>query len=323
MDNPERISVDIGQIEKIGLTLSEISGVTPFDFCDPVAGAGLYPPVGSEIAVDYFFAATLHQYGFWLDDGERYQAPYYGRIDGEAYKGSEFLWKTWLRAAAEIPDFLSPRHQSELGREELEHVFRTDDGPGTLPMLDSHLELARAFGRDLLTLGVTPAELVRTANESPNALATFLGTCSRLGGYDADPLNKKASLLAIILKNRPERFLQVNDGDLRPIVDYHIQRTFLRTGMVKVEHAALESALADRRFVDSRTEEEIRRTVYRAVELLADASGKDVAAIDFFFFSFRKLCHEVGEPDCGRCRVAKTCARNAHLFQPVFRTTFY
>jgi len=318
-----KVVIDTHLVERVAELMKEITDVRPYGFCDESFGVGLFPPEGAGIAVDYFFASTLHQYGFWTDDARGYVEPYYGTVDGRSRKGAEFMFRAFMRKAEEDPAFLSPARQAGIAEEELLDAFRTDDGPCRLPMFDTHLELARAYGRDMLELGLSPLDLVNAANESDNPFETFVEFCDRLGGYKEDPLRKKTSLLLVILKNRPERFLRVADQELIPIVDYHIQRSFLRTGMVKICDAALGRKLEQRRFVLQDEEEELRRTVYGAVELLSSLSGKDIAAIDWFFFSFRKLCHEMKEPECSICQVRQVCRKHRTLFQPVFRTTCY
>ena len=62
-----------------------------------------------------------------------------------------------------------------------------------------------------------------------------------------DPLRKKSTLLAIILQQRPERFLRVEPSErVPPIIDYHLQRSCLRTGLVRVRDAALREKLLAR-----------------------------------------------------------------------------
>ena len=315
--------VDQGQVEEVVRCVAMLDDVVPYDFANPAFGEGLFPEPGSPLALDYFFAVTLHQYGFWSDDGAGYAEPYYGLLDGISRKGAEFMFRAYMKKAEADPGFLTPERQASLSREELEDVLATDDGPCVLPMFDTHLELARAYGFDMLSQGLSPEKIVDISNSRQDPFRTFVEFCERIGGYQEDPLRKKTSLLAIILKNRPEAFLNIENSDLVPVVDYHIQRTFLRTGMVEIEDLDLRRKVAARRFLQTNEEDALRRTVYEAVELLEVLSGKDVAAIDWFFFSFRKLCHEMTDPACERCPVAAVCKRYVELFQPVFRTTFY
>jgi len=266
---------------------------------------------------------TLHQYGFWSDDGGRYTGPYYGRIGSTREKGSDFMWKAVYRKVLEDPGFLEPGRLANLSRDEWCRVFLTDDGECDLPMMDSHFEFVRAYGSDLVEASLTPAAIVAGARAASHPASHFLELCGRLSGYREDPLRKKAALLMVIMKNRPEGFLEVDEADLVPIVDYHIQRLFLRTGMVEVLAPEVRARLAARRFLEAAEEAAVRQAVFDAFEELAARSGKDIASLDFFFFSFRKRCDEVARPECDRCRLHQACRQRTDLFQPVFRTTFY
>ena len=48
-----------------------------------------------------------------------------------------------------------------------------------------------------------------------------------------------------------------------------------------------------------------------------------MGAVDWFFFSARRRCPEMIEPDCPNCPVDPVCAHRKELFQPVRRTSFY
>jgi hypothetical protein len=303
--------------------LGGLPAVAPADFTPGCKGPDLFPAVGDPAALDFFCAVTLHQYGFWSDDGAGYVEPYFGMLDGRLRKGAEFMFRAYLRAAQADPRFLAPERQAELRAGELSWVLAEDDGECRIPMFESHLELAKGCGRHFVEHGTGPAALIAAANASPHPYESFVFSFGRVPGYAEDPLRKKLSLLAIMLKNRPERFLEIGSADLRPVVDYHVQRTFLRTGMVEIDDPALRSRVAARRFLAAAEEETIRRAVFDAVDMLCAVSHKDVAGIDWFFFSLRRKCYEMQAPDCASCAVDAVCGHHVELFQPIVRTTFY
>ena len=283
----------------------------------------MFPPEGNVWAIDYFFAVTLHQYGFWTDDGAGYVEPYYGILDGERRKGAEFMFRAMLKTAQNFPAFLAPDGQAAATREQVAAAFSEDDGECRLPMFESHLQLTNEYGQYLLARDLDPQQIVAEANRAESPIKKFVSIMRNVPGYGEDPLQKKLFLLAIILKNRPEGFLDISGSDLRPVVDYHIQRTFLRTGMVQVAHGDLRTALTTRRFLSFAQEKSIRRDVYEAVDELCRASGKDIASIDWLFFKLRKTCHEMKIPDCPTCPVKDVCQQHTELFQPIVRTTYY
>ena len=137
-------------------------------------------------------------------------------------------------------------------------------------------------------------------------------------------MQKKAMLLAIALENRPEKFLPVRDPESAvPIIDYHLQRSALRTGLVRVGDEELQQKLLRRELLREEEEGAVREATYEAIGKLMDRSGLSAAAVDWFFFQNRTRCPEMTEPDCPACPVEAICARETKLFQPVWRTTAY
>jgi hypothetical protein len=173
-------------------------------------------------------------------------------------------------------------------------------------------------------LGTTPVEMVRAAADTARPLRALLRLLDHVGGYREDPWRKKSALLAVILRQRPEAFLPAAAGDdSPPIVDYHVQRTALRTGMVDIADPSLRAAVIGRRLVDASAEAAIRAATFSAVQSLADQSGRAMGAVDWFLFQMRHRCPEMTPPQCSTCPAEPACEQRVELFQPVFRTTAY
>ncbi|MFQ5350868.1 MAG: PfkB family carbohydrate kinase, partial [Thermoanaerobaculia bacterium] len=314
-----RCRVDRPTIARIAPAVAGLAEVEAFPFVGP-----LFPPPGHPRALDVFFAATLQQFGFWITEEERYARPMIASLGGEALKGSDFLWAAYRRWLGEAPSDLTPEGQSRMTLALLTLRLRDDDGNAPLPALEARLRLAGSFGRDLLAMGTTPQAIVATANLQPRPVAALLSALDHLGGYKEDPLRKKSALLALILRQRPEGFLRRVEGDaIPPIVDYHVQRGCLRTGVVRVDDAALAGRLTDRRLVEPADERAVRQASYQAMLELVEASGRPMEVVDGFFFRNRTRCPEMTDPDCGACPLDDVCAKEKRLFQPVHRTTYY
>lgn len=312
------IELDERRIDRLAAVLGSMPEVAPFDFT-----GGDYPPVGHPAALDGFFAATLQQFGFWTTEDGRYRRPAIARLRGRELKGSDYLWAAYRAWLDDDPAGLRPERQGRLTAPELAARLRSDDGED-LPAARSRLAQARAYGRDLGMLGLTPVEIVERANASREPLSGLLAELDHVGGYKEDPLRKKSVLLALILQQRPEGFLRVEpDEAMPPVVDYHIQRSCLRTGLVVVGDPSLRRRLIARELLEPEVEWAIRQACYRAVEALQRGSGRSMGAIDWFFFQNRRRCPEMSRPDCQACPLDGVCAHETALFQPVFRTTFY
>ena len=314
---------DESRIDVFARHLHESDGVNAFDFCAASEGF-IYPERDQLEVVAYFFFACAHQFGFWRLAGARWAAPMIARLDGRELKGSDFLWRACTRAWQKNPRIFNPAALAKMDDRRLDGIFHGDDGLNPLPMWSEHLELIRGYGAWFAARNIEPSDLLRRANSAPQPLRTLLTLLSEIPGYAEDPLAKKAMLLAIALENRPEHFLHVSDPEsARPIIDYHLQRSALRTGLVRVEDPGLRAKLEARELLSAADEAAVRRATCDAIGMLIARSGLSAAAVDWFFFRNRTGCPETTEPRCAECPVRSICARETRLFQPVFRTTAY
>jgi len=274
-------------------------------------------------ALDYFFASTLQQFSFWTASADRYERPLIATVDGEERKGAFYLFRAYLRWLENDPEMLTPAHQADLTRADMLAVLRADDGTDPMPAFDLHLELARQYGRDMLALDLTPLTMLQQVSASASPLRSLLQFLDHVGGYKEDPLRKKAGLLAIILQQRPEAFLSSGEDEVPPVVDYHVMRSCLRTGLIDVTDDELAAKLVGRQLLSANEEWAVRAAAHMAIEQVVEKSGKSMGAVDWFFFQARQRCPEMSEPQCELCAVDPVCGHRKELFQPVRRTTYY
>ncbi|MXW66676.1 MAG: carbohydrate kinase family protein [Gemmatimonadales bacterium] len=314
-----RVRLDRDRFRRVAGVIATAPEAAAFDF----TGAD-FPEPGDPAALDFFFAGTVQQFGFWHERAGRYGEPMIASLDGRTRKGSDYLWAAYRRWAREAPDELAPAGQAALDDADFDHRLRDDGGHNPLPAGTLHPACARAYGRDMLGLGLTPASLLAEANATERPLARFLARLDAVGGYKEDPWRKKSALLAAILNQRPERFLRLGKAeDVPPIVDYHCQRSCLRLGVVSVNDETLAAKLAKREVVSAEEEEAVRAACYEVVGEVRRLSGRSMGAVDWFFFQNRTRCPEMTEPDCAACPADPVCAHRTRLFQPVFRTAAY
>lgn len=289
-----------------------------------VVAADMYPPLHHPMAVDDFFFVCLHNYGFWHGDERGYAGPLFGTLGGKKRKGSDLLWRVCMRQFDGDSAWFRPERLAAASDDELiEKLFVDDNGVIAFPDLPYRLAITREYGRWFADRCLTPGDLVRVANKLDKSLTTFLRFMRHVRGYDTDPLEKRQLLLAMALHNRPERFLEVGDLERwRPIVDYHLQRVCLRSGMVELGDDQLE-ANRSRAWVSDETEADIRQQCFEALKQVQDDCGRGHAVTDLAFWKARRSCPEMEEPDCGKCHFSGFCAKRTDLFQPVFRTTDY
>lgn len=308
------------RVAAVGAALADHAAGAAFDFAQPP-----HLPAGHDHALAMLCIATAHQFGFWTATAaDGWGGPMYATLEGRRYKGSDFVWAAFSRAARERPELLEPGRMAADPASFLT-ICTADDGRCPLPEQASYVALHGAHGAAMQARWPGGyGALLADCNAADAPVSRLLHHLAQLPGYAEDPLAKKANLLAIILANRPERFLDARDREhIQPIVDYHLMRACLRTGCVDILDPDLERRLAARTWVDGVEEAEIRQASFTAIAGLVAASGRSVAAVDGFFFALgRKVCVETAAPDCARCTLAP-CARHVDRFQPVFRTTAY
>jgi ribokinase len=314
-----RVRLDRARVERLAELVAQQAEVAEFSFVGP-----WFPAVGDLRALDFFFAATMQQFGFWIESAGRYEAPMIAPLEGRALKGSDYLWAAYRRWMEAEPAGLAPAGQARLDGVAYRERLRSDDGRDPLPAVELHLDQARAYGREMLALGWTAAGIVADANAAPRPIAAFLQRLDHVGGYKEDPLRKKSALLATILQQRPERFLRREPDEVAPpIVDYHVQRSCLRTGLVLVLDEELERRIVARQSLAPADEQAVRHACAAAVRELQRLSGRSMGAVDYLLFTARERCPEMTEPECARCLLDPVCAHHKALFQPVLRTSFY
>ena len=306
------------QVERVGAALAAEAQAAAIDFSRPP-----FPAAGAPGAAALLALATLHQYGFWTTDPTgTWAGSMFAVKQGQRYKGSDFVWACFTAAAAADPTVLDP---ARLATEPLlfDAICADDDGHCPIPDVASHRLLQMGYGAALRDAGGWE-RILDEVGRSAQPGAALLARLSRLPGYAEDPLAKKATLLLLILTTRPERFVRLGaDERLGPIVDYHLMRGCLRSGVVGVD-PALAARLAARQTITGAEEAAVRMACRAALRDLESASGLGAAAIDGYFFGLgRRLCLEASPPRCTDCALAPRCAQRVDLFQPVYRTTAY
>jgi hypothetical protein len=318
-----RVRVDGEQIRRIAQLIARLPEVQPFRFV-----GDFFPYADDPGALDWFFAVTLQQFSFWdfaiTSAGRTYGYPLIATLDGRSLKGSDYLFAAYRRMIDRDGGFFRPDRQAALTAEELATALRADDGSNPMPAFDLHLQLAQAYGRDMQALGWTPQTIIETANASTQPRQTFLSLLDHVGGYKEDPLRKKAMLLALILEQRPEKFLRPAPGEVEPpVIDYHLMRSCLRTGLIEVSDDDLRRKLIGREELSAADEWAVRFAAYQAIQQGQVLSGRSMGAVDWFFFNARRRCPEMTAPECTSCVIDTVCAHRKELFQPVIRTIFY
>jgi len=294
--------------------------------------ADLFPARGDRETENFFAFSCIQNHGFWYSSGGRYDSPITGHIAGREYRGSALLFAALKREFDRDRGIFEPHRLAHMSGVAIRHVLADDLGPIPLPDIDERIALTHRYGECFryATHLNSPKKLIAIANKSPRPIAMFYQLLSLVPGFCEDPLQKKIGLFAMEMISRPEHFLKPAAGeDVRPIIDYHIMRVALRSGMV-VLAKALRAINIARLFVTATIEGTIRRTTRRAVLRLAALLRarlphvpRVMGFLDHALWQARSYCPELVEPDCPSCEFRTACRKDIDLFQPVFRTLFY
>lgn len=290
---------------------------------EEIVASGMYPPLNHPSTVDFFFYVCSQQFGFWYGNCAGYSEPLWGTLNGKRIKGSDLLWQLAKRALDNNPDFFKPTNLASLSPAGFVKFLSDDNGPVPFPDWEQRYILTTGYGRSFLELPEVFQTSLDILKQYPK-LSEFISFLAlNLVGFN-DPFNKKATLLAMALANRPEHFLKIepDSPQWRPIVDYHLMRSALRLGLVDLAERFAD-CVSSRSWVDAEIELAIRLAVYAAVDRVITLSGRPMAEVDKLMWLARKYCPEMEEPQCNSCRFEKICQQRIQLFQPVFRTTAY
>jgi len=291
-----------------------------------------FPPLNHPQAINFFFFAVMHDYGFWYGDEKGYYAPLSGNMWSEKIKGrvkgSDLLWMACKKAFSDVDNerlcVFEPTRLANVFPIKLAEILSDADGPIFWPSFEERFRMTRAYGRWFMEQNVAPSWIVEQSNKAEGPLEFFLAWTREIPGYNMDPFfMKKNMLLAMALANRPEKFLKVTDlQNWKPLIDYHLMRVSLRLGIVELIGAKLK-ANKKRRWTGALTETVIREATYEAVMGLIGKSGRPMSYIDEKMWMGRKYCPEMNAPECDKCIFERVCKKRIELFQPVYRTTNY
>ena len=171
----------------------------------------------------------------------------------------------------------------------------------------------------------TAAALKRLIEEEPafssffaepilDGVSGFYELISCVPAFNGDPLDKKARVLAHDLYR--EGILPFRDPEnLRPAVEYHLLRLYLRTGRVHpINNAVRDELVGESKPVRrDRLVRLLRETVDEAMRYTATCAGLDVATLNYLEWQLaRNLC----VPELGGARISEFCMAPTELKLP-------
>lgn len=230
-----------------------------------------------------------------------------GVVDGEPYRGSDWLVARARRRVLDDPVSFTPAAVRAWSRDDLRAFFSDDGDPASSPLdrVDERRRLLTGLGDLLVTR--YDGHFLALRRAAAGRVAGDLGIAARLAESEAygDPARKKTWLLLLFL--RRIGLLEVADPDsiLLP-VDYHLLRVLLRAGVVLIQDDLVRTLLVEGRPCPAELDVRLRTAVSHAGARLARAAGRDLFEIDNLLWMIGRNCCFYEHPPV--CREAKPCS---------------
>lgn len=263
----------------------------------------------------YLAIGNSINFRFWEQVGGRI-VPAIGVIDGEALRGSMYMWRR-LRTAVDREELsLDAPFLAGLDEDTFSRAFTDDDG---------QLPLRAGIGERVLNLRDLGARLssnwdgqfvnmIRAANGS---LKQFGELSAEFRAFD-DPVQKLTMVNAIMLAGSG---LAHFDQDPLPGIDYHLVKQALRQGLVTPSYT-LRTKLTNRELLDEGESVALRTAILTALIDVSHLAGISTAVIDNLYWLNRRIC---GDEQwlCASCPFEAGCTKRTEYGLPLELTRYY
>ncbi len=279
------IEIDFEQALNLGISISKLSLRSDLE-------NELAPSVCSDpniTALTYLWASAICH---------NTQGGLRGTIQNKFYNGWDYLLRAFC-IAAEGGELAMSVESTKIITEDALYKLLTRCSPDAeIKLIDlgrraeilrqSAGEIENLFSSDILRVIVASKGMVG----GPEGLYFQL---SKITAFNKDPLHKKST--AFLMTAHFSGILKIKDNEnIKPMIDYHRMRLFLRTGCIRIRNNDLSRRLMDRQFVIKDIEEQIRNAS-------AEICCWIVRKLDIAFFNFDILLWAL----------ARSCCRNKPL----------
>ncbi len=228
-----------------------------------------------------------------------------GTLEGQWYRGWDYMAHAARRALRSDPETFTAARLVNISDEELRSLF-SDDGVAEHSTFDRIEErmaqwhdasqvLLDHYEGDVMVLYEAAGRRLRdTSPQHPGILARL----SETAAY-SDPVEKKSFLFTMFAQRCGA--WEIRDlENLKVAIDYHIMRIALRSGMVRVQDAALERRLKARQPVTAEEDNLVREAVRQACDVTVRRSRHSIFDVDNILWMMgRNCCFYDHEPFCG------------------------
>lgn len=157
--------------------------------------------------------------------------------------------------------------------------------------------MLRDVGKELLACGGDALALVALAGNRIDGLTGFVNQLNRFEAYRLDPLHKKSYVLIQDLVR--EGIVRFEDEDsLRPAIDYHIMRLYLRSGRVVPLHDVVADELRGKPRPRPRLVHLLREAVGEALQVTASYARLSIPEMNYVEWQLGRSVCERDTPAC-------------------------
>jgi len=227
----------------------------------------------------------------------------YGRIQGNLYKGWDYLSLRFTILLMENPMFFEPGNLVLVTGTELAEALKDDKGVFRIRDIDRRAELLADIGYRLMRDYDSKASLILEGSGGYMIRDNGLGVYQQLEKFEAfrDPERKKSTVF-IMLPYEAGRFEIKDPENLEPIVDYHMMRGLLRNGAIDIDDATFRLLTSGKK-VDTMIESEIRKKAKIIVKNFVETTGKSVFNLNWIMWNLYRSCCRMDKPACDTCKI--------------------
>lgn len=270
----------------------------------------------------FYTIGNAINFRFWeaSGDGQLHRAG--GKIDGEYFGGSMYMWRALKRTHDEgrLP-LLDAGYLSNLTPAQFDEIFADDDGANPL----------RIGGQERITnlrdLGTKlndrwDGRFLNVARAADGSLTEFAALSAGFRAFD-DPVVKLTMVNAIMHSGS-----QINPFVDEPLaaMDYHLVRHAVRQGIVEPDEP-MAHKLREGQFLTTEEAQDLRQACLAAFLKLGEQSGLSGEVVDNLYWLNRNNCGD--PPVCtdpataDRCPFESRCAKRTSFGLPLERDTRY
>ena len=256
--------------------------------------------------------------------------PLCGYVNGTLLRGWDYLLQKAIEQAQSIADAFTVSWLCAVTPEILFKFFYDEQEQNSLNRIDERALLLNDLGNFLKQ---NKWESIRSLYERSEGYIErqdgrgIVDAMTEIKAY-ADPVKKKLFYFLALMQN--QGFWTYRDNEhLSSPVNYHEQRGHFRIGTVRILDANLRKKIAARENITFDQDIEIRLTVRRAIEYMAQELNVSPSAAHYFFWNFFRNCCARDTVHCSACmdscklpsryRIAQ--ARQC-IFAPVCKSAF-